>query len=247
MRIHPALWFAIAAVLLLLALPGIPEQIRSLAELIGMAGAEWYWWNYVGICIALVLFFLSAYPLWRRVTYFLLIHEAQQGCRDATYEPSRFPVAVPYPSPHRATPAYVVVTSSDLDTSRNKASVSGFSWISRTYFVGENRVTVDWSLIRANVKALAGLVLMALMLALIGGGIYYVVFVYDPAETVWEHPTHSTAEQKKARAECQMKAYDAIGSHFTDNTARGKYFEACLTRSGFMPRKVKASTLESAQ
>ena len=27
---------------------------------------------------------------------------------------SRFPVAVPYPSPHRATPAYVVVTSSDL-------------------------------------------------------------------------------------------------------------------------------------
>ena len=61
----------------------------------------------------------------------LLIHEAQQGCRDATYEPSRFPVAVPYPSPHRATPAYVVVTSSDLDTSRNKASVSGLSWISR--------------------------------------------------------------------------------------------------------------------
>ena len=61
----------------------------------------------------------------------LLIHEAQQSCRDATYEPSRFPVAVPYPSPHRATPAYVVVTSSDLDTSRNKASVRGLSWISR--------------------------------------------------------------------------------------------------------------------
>ena len=65
---------------------------------------------------------------------FLLIHEAQQGCRDATYEPSRFPVAVPYPSPHRATPAYVVVTSSDLDTSRNKVSVSGLSWISRFGF-----------------------------------------------------------------------------------------------------------------
>ena len=42
--------------------------------------------------------------------------------------------AVPYPSPHRATPAYVVVTSSDLDTSRNKASVSGLSWISRNAF-----------------------------------------------------------------------------------------------------------------
>ena len=67
--------------------------------------------------------------------YYLLIHEAQQGCRDATYEPSRFPVAVPYPSPHRVTPAYVVVTSSDLDTSRNKASVSGLSWISRLYYL----------------------------------------------------------------------------------------------------------------
>ena len=65
----------------------------------------------------------------------LLIHEAQHGCRDATYEPSRFPIAVPYPSPHRATPAYVVVTSSDLDTSRNKASVSGLSWISRFWNV----------------------------------------------------------------------------------------------------------------
>ena len=72
---------------------------------------------------------------------YLLIHEAQQGCRDATYEPSRFPVAVPYPSPHRATPAYVVVTSSDLDTSRNKASVSGLSWISRKRYCHSRRIT----------------------------------------------------------------------------------------------------------
>ena len=71
---------------------------------------------------------------------YLLIHEAQQGCRDATYEPSRFPVAVPYPSPHRATPAYVVVTSSDLDTSRNKASVSGLSWISRFIYAKDKNL-----------------------------------------------------------------------------------------------------------
>ena len=75
----------------------------------------------------------------------LLIHEAQQGCRDATYEPSRFPVAVPYPSPHRATPAYVVVTSSDLDTSRNKASVSGLSWISRKHNVLPSLESSIWS------------------------------------------------------------------------------------------------------
>ena len=73
----------------------------------------------------------------------LLIHEAQQGCRDATYEPSRFPVAVPYPSPHRATPAYVVVTSSDLDTSRNKASVSGLSWISRFNIDPQSACKID--------------------------------------------------------------------------------------------------------
>ena len=72
----------------------------------------------------------------------LLIHEAHQGCRDATYESSRFPVAVPYPSPHRATPAYVVVISSDLDTSRNKASVSGLSWISRKR--NEGIWTIGW-------------------------------------------------------------------------------------------------------
>ena len=67
--------------------------------------------------------------------YFLLIHKAQQGCRDATYEPSQFPATVPNPSPHRATPADIIVTSSDPDTNRNRASVSGLSWISRYYFV----------------------------------------------------------------------------------------------------------------
>ena len=86
---------------------------------------------------------------------FLLIHEAQQGCRDATHEPSRFPVAVPYPSPHRATPAYVVVTSSDLDTSRNKASVSGLSWISRLFFVPleDTWFNVFWQRISENCQA----------------------------------------------------------------------------------------------
>ena len=43
--------------------------------------------------------------------------------------------------PHRATPAYVVVTSSDLDTSRNKASVSGLSWISRKRYCHSRRIT----------------------------------------------------------------------------------------------------------
>ena len=69
--------------------------------------------------------------------YYTCLSMKLSGSRDATYEPSRFPVAVPYPSPHRATPAYVVVTSSDLDTSRNKASVSGLSWISRILYMAQ--------------------------------------------------------------------------------------------------------------
>ena len=86
----------------------------------------------------------KSYPNIALTILLLLIHEAQQGCRDATYEPSRFPVAVPYPSPHRATPAYVVVTSSDLDTSRNKASVSGLSWISRILLGMSDREIGAW-------------------------------------------------------------------------------------------------------
>ena len=63
----PAIWFAVAGFLLLVSLPGLPEQIRTLAEELGVTGAEWHWWNYTGVFIAVVLMFLSAYPLWRRV------------------------------------------------------------------------------------------------------------------------------------------------------------------------------------
>ena len=31
-----------------------------------MGGAEWHWWNYLGVTLGLFLMFLSAYPLWPR-------------------------------------------------------------------------------------------------------------------------------------------------------------------------------------
>ena len=105
-----------------------------------------------------------------------------------------------------------------------------------------------WVFIRTNAKALAILALAPLMLALIGGGIYYLVFVHDPTKTVWIHPALSPAEQKQAQAECQMKAYEAIeGSRISQDMARSNYFDACLVSRGFVSREVKASTLENAQ
>ena len=59
--------------------------------------------------------------------------------------------------------------------------------------------------IRSNAKELAALVLAALILALIGGGIYYLVFVREWTKSVWTHPTLSAVEQERAKAECKMK------------------------------------------
>ena len=58
--------------------------------------------------------------------------------------------------PHRATPAYVVVTSSDLDTSRNKASVSGLSWISRNCNNGRLERSVELRMIHGLARANTG-------------------------------------------------------------------------------------------
>ena len=58
--------------MLLLALPDIPEQIRALAELLGMSEAEWHWWNYLGVGLGLIVMFASVYPAWRRLAGFVL-------------------------------------------------------------------------------------------------------------------------------------------------------------------------------
>lgn len=63
----PAIGFAVAGFLFLVSLPGLPEHIRALAEQLGTTGAEWHWWNYLGVSIAVVLMSLSVYPPWRRL------------------------------------------------------------------------------------------------------------------------------------------------------------------------------------
>lgn len=71
MRISSALWFAVAAFLLLVSLPGVPEQIRILAELLGMSGAEWRWWNYAGVAAGLILMFTWFYSISQRVRRYI--------------------------------------------------------------------------------------------------------------------------------------------------------------------------------
>lgn len=64
----PAFVFAFAGVVLLVSLPEVPSQIRALAEALGVTGAEWHWWNYAGVLLALFLMLLSSYPAWKWVT-----------------------------------------------------------------------------------------------------------------------------------------------------------------------------------
>ena len=54
----PAFVFAFAGVVLLVSLPEVPSQIRALAEALGVTGAEWHWWNYAGVLLALFLMLL---------------------------------------------------------------------------------------------------------------------------------------------------------------------------------------------
>ena len=106
------------------------------------------------------------------------------------------------------------------------------------------RIERHWVFIRTNPKELAILALAPLILALIGYGIYYLVFVHEPTETVWVHPILSVAEQERAKAECRMAAYDAIGGGrggLKDPTpaARSNYVNDCLTSKGFASHEVK--------
>ena len=80
--------------------------------------------------------------------------------------------------------------------------------------------------------------------ALLGGLIYYFAVVHTTTETVWTHQTLSVAEQARAKAECRMAAYDAIGGgrgNFKDPTpaARSHYVSGCLTSKGFVSHEVK--------
>ena len=89
----------------------------------------------------------------------------------------------------------------------------------------------------------AQITMVAIPVLLAGAFLYYLVFIYERPKWTWTHPTLSVAEQKKVRAECEMRAYDAIGGGrggLMDPTPgnRGDYISNCLTAKGFNFEKV---------
>ena len=81
--------------------------------------------------------------------------------------------------------------------------------------------------------------MVAVMVALLGGVIYYLFIVYEPPpKPVWVHPTMTLAEQEKAKAACRISAYETIGAgtgSIKDPAPRHRavYVGQCLTVKGF--------------
>ena len=178
MRRTSALYFAVAVFLLLLSLPGIPEQIRAFAELLGMSGAEWNWWNYVGVSLALILMFYSLHPLWQRLVR----------------------------------------------------------------FIGGGGVKLNFSMVRNMMTVQLAIALIAA--PIIVGGIIHLLTREWPSY-VWVHPTLSAEKQKRAKANCRMKAYKVIGGgtgKMLDRTEDHwrSYVADCLTSKGFERIQEKA-------
>ena len=96
-----------------------------------------------------------------------------------------------------------------------------------------------WRFIYTNGKALTVFASALLMLALIGGGIYYLVFVHEFTKTIWVHPTLSIAGQERSKAECVMRAIEAEGSGSKIGSARLEFERACLISKGFVSKEVK--------
>ena len=83
---------------------------------------------------------------------------------------------------------------------------------------------------------------VAVLVALLGGLIYFLFFVYERPKWIWTHPTLSPAEQAKATAVCEMAAYDAIGGGggvaSPKASDRYDYKFACLTAEGFSRERI---------
>ena len=73
--------------------------------------------------------------------------------------------------------------------------------------------------------------------------IYLIVTREPPPKPVWLHPGMAVAEQEKAKAECRIAAYEALGSgsgKLGDPVPgnRADYIANCLTAKGFRLERV---------
>ena len=104
-----------------------------------------------------------------------------------------------------------------------------------------------WATIRAHWKDIAGVAAVALVACAVIGGVVYLVYLIvtrePPPKAMWVHPTMTPAAQKKAKAECRIAAYEALGSgsgKFGDPVPgnRADYIANCLTAKGFSLEQV---------
>ena len=85
---------------------------------------------------------------------------------------------------------------------------------------------------------------VSVLALIVAGFFYYVVFVHESPKWIWTHPTLSPIESKKAEAECEVAAYEAIGGGrggLMDPTPgnRGDYVSNCMTIRGFKIERVR--------
>ena len=97
-----------------------------------------------------------------------------------------------------------------------------------------------WAFLRANggdiAKAIVGL-----SVAIGGGGFFaYMIFIKESPNTVWTHPTLTDAEQLRIKAECRMRAVDAVGAGSLAGRPfeREQYGNDCLAAKGFVEVEV---------
>ncbi len=122
---------------------------------------------------------------------------------------------------------------------QHRAAIIG--WLRRDGLVAIGRNAAgEMVTIPTSLAAIAFLALVAGLSGL-GYGSYYLFTIERPSYE-WVHPTLSTQDQEKAKAECRMAAYEAIGpSRAVMDTAshdRGSYVASCLTIKGFNRERV---------
>lgn len=91
------------------------------------------------------------------------------------------------------------------------------------------------------------IIAIIILVALMVGGVSFVVSVINEPEMIWTHPALNAAGQERVQAECRMEAVKEVGSgwqaHF--DMGRQAYVRDCLIAKGFVEIEVQDEGEES--
>ena len=80
---------------------------------------------------------------------------------------------------------------------------------------------------------------VAVLVALLGGLVYYYFFVYEfPPKPVWTHPTLTVSDQEQAKAKCRMRASETFKNRVRYWEEYHQYEADCLTAKGFRRERI---------